>query len=327
MDLLGRMVGSPSLLMADPSGAAPRQNDETVTFTSLLERYLDDMHAFGRLTTSRSIAEYRSTIRRHADDAEGASPAQTTREDVKATVRRWSHPNTQRRKRSMLVSFYDWMVEEGLRADNPARQIRAPRGREPRVRRLTLDETRAFLAAARGSRERRIAYLASCAGLRCGELRLLQGMHFAREGWILISADMAKGGRERWVPVMVDLEPIVREIRETTEPDHYVIPATRWIAGERGQVPISRPERPCDRKTIWRTVRRIGRRAGIGTAVHPQQLRHAFADRFTRLVGLHAAQALLGHASIQTTEGYLTKPSPDELVGAMARVTLTGANS
>src|SRR5215217_6790538 len=77
MDLLGRMVGSPSLLMADPSGAAPRQNDETVTFTSLLERYLDDMHAFGRLTTSRSIAEYRSTIRRHADDAEGASPAQT----------------------------------------------------------------------------------------------------------------------------------------------------------------------------------------------------------------------------------------------------------
>jgi site-specific recombinase XerD len=310
--------------MADRSDAAPRPNDETVTFTSVLERYLEDMLAFGRLTTRRSVAEYRRTVRRHVENAESADPRETRREHVKATLRLWTHPNTQRRKRSMLVSFYDWMVEEGLRPDNPARQIRAPRGREPRVRRLTLHETRAFLAAAKGRRERRIAYLASCAGLRCTELRLLQGMHFARQGWILISAEMAKGGRERWVPVMFDLEPVVREIRETTEPDHYVIPATRWVLGERGQVPVDRPERPCDRKTIWRTVRRIGRRAGIGTAVHPHQLRHAFADRVTRLAGLHAAQALLGHASIQTTEGYLTKPSPDELVAAMARVTLMG---
>lgn len=293
-----------------------------LTFAAAVELYLDDMRAFARLTTSRSAAEYRRTVLKHAEDAEGIGPRQTTREHVKATLRRWTHPNTQRRKRSMLVSFYDWMVEEGLRPDNPARQIRAARGREPRVRRLTLDETRAVLVAARGRSERRIVYIAACAGLRCSELRLLQGLHFEREGWILVSAEMAKGGRERWVPVMVDLDPIVREIRDTTEPDHHVLPAMRWVQGDRGFVPVERPERPCDRKTIWRAVHRIGRRAGIGTSVHPHQLRHAFADRVTRLAGLHAAQALLGHASIQTTEGYLTKPSPDELVEAMARVTL-----
>jgi integrase/recombinase XerC len=173
-----------------------------------------------------------------------------------------------------------------------------------------------------GRTERRIAYLAACAGLRCSELRLLQGLHFAREGWILVSGHMAKGGRERWVPVMVDLEPVVGEIRATTDEEHYVLPATRWVRGDRGLVPVECPVRPCDRKTISRAVRRMGRRAGIGTRVHPHQLRHAFADRVTRLAGLHAAQALLGHASIQTTEGYLTKPSPDELVEAMARVTL-----
>ena len=70
------------------------------------------------------------------------------------------------------------------------------------------------------------------------------------------------------------------------------------------------------------SIRRIGRRADIGTPVHPHQLRHSFADRVTRLAGLHSAQALLGHSSIQTTEGYLTKPSPDELAEAMARVSL-----
>ncbi len=280
------------------------------------------MRALGRLTTDRSVAEYGRTVRKHAEDAEATDPRATTRQDVKRTLRRWSHPNTQRRKRSMLVSFYDWMVEEGLRPDNPARQVRAARAREPRIRRLTLDETRAVLAAARTRSERRIVYLAACAGLRCSELRLLRGVHFARDGWILISAEMAKGGRERWVPVMVDLEPIVSEIRATTDLDHFVLPATRWRKGDRGLVPIECPERPCDRKTIWRAVRRVGRRAGIGTPVHPHQLRHSFADRVTRLAGLHAAQALLGHSSIQTTEGYLTRPSPDELVEAMAQVTL-----
>jgi site-specific recombinase XerD len=304
--------------MTAGAAAAPPSLD----FKRAIELYLEDMQGLARLTTHRSMAEYRRTVRKHADDARSNDPRDATRDDVKATLRHWSHPNTQRRKRSMLVSFYDWMVEEGLRPDNPARQIRAPRAREPRVRRLTLDETRAFVAAATGRTERRIAYLAACAGLRCTELRLLQGLNFARKGWILISADMAKGGRERWVPVMVDLEPVVGEIRDTTDANHYVLPATRWVKGDRGLVPVENPDRPCDRKTIWRTVRRIGRRAGIGTPVHPHQLRHAFADRVTRLAGLHAAQALLGHASIQTTEGYLTRPSPDELVEAMARVTL-----
>ena len=272
---------------------AAKKPPAPLDFPDAIERFLYDAWGLGRLTTERSVAEYRRTVLKHAAAATATNPCLTDREDFKETLRRWDPPNTQRRKRSMLVSFYDWMVEEGLRADNPARQVRAPRGREPRVRRLTLDEIRALLAAAMGRTERRTVYLAACAGLRCTELRLLQGLHFAREGWILLSADMAKGGRERWVPVMVDLQPVVREIRETTELEHYVLPGTRWAHSSCGYVPVERPERPCDRKTIWRTVRRVGPRARIGTPAHPRQLRHAFADRVTRLAGLHASQALL----------------------------------
>ena len=134
---------------------------------------------------------------------------------------------------------------------------------------------------------------------------------------------MAKGGRERWVPVIADLEPVVREIRETTAPDHHVLPATLWVEGGRGLEPKECPERACHAKSIWRTVRRIGRRAGIGAPVHPHMLRHAFADHVTRAAGLRTAQAVLGHASIQTTEGYLAQPSLDELAEAMAGVRFT----
>ncbi len=217
----------------------------------------------------------------------------------------------------MLVSFYDWMVEEGL-APHPAA---AARGREPRVHRLTLDEVRRFLAAARAGSERRIAYLGVCAGLRRNEMRLLQARHFARDGWIWIPPELAKGGRERWVPVIRDLDPIVRDIRATTDPEHYVLPATVWIASDRGMRPVAAPERPCHAKTIWNAVRRIGRRAGIATNVHPHLLRHAFAEHVTRCAGLRTAQAVLGHATIQTTEGYLAKPSLDELARATATLT------
>jgi site-specific recombinase XerD len=296
-----------------------------MSFDQAAELFIADMRVIGRLRTDRSAHEYRRSILQHAADAGTADPRVATRDDVKRTLRRWRHPNTQRRRRSMLVSFYDWMVEEGLRPDNPARQTRAARASEPTVHRLTLQETRRFLAAARGSSERRIAYLGVCAGLRRNEMRLLRGRHFAREGWIWIPAELAKGERERWVPVIGDLEPVVQDIRETAGPEDYVLAATVWVAGDRGPRPVPAPERPCDAKTIWRAVRRIGRRAGIATDVHPHLLRHAFAEHVVRRAGLRVAQALLGHTTIQTTEGDLAKPSLDELAHAAATVTFRAA--
>jgi site-specific recombinase XerD len=296
-----------------------------LVFSAVIDDYVADMRAFGRLSTDRSAQEYRRALLSHAEDASTDDPAAASREDVKRTLRRWTHPNTQRRRRSVLVSFYDWMVEEGLRPDNPARQTRSPRSREPSIRRMTREEVQRFLAAAHGRTERRIAYLGVCAGLRRNELRLLQGRHLARAGLIWVSGDIAKGGRERWVPVISDLAPVVEEIRATQPPDQYVLPGTTWVESGGGLVPRVYPERPCDAKTIWRTVRRIGRRARIAYPVHPHLMRHAFASQVTRLAGLHAAQALLGHASIQTTQGYLAEPSLDELARALERVTFVGA--
>src|SRR5919198_1253312 len=149
---------------------------DSPNFDRAIELFLEDMFALGRLNTEHSIAEYRRTVLKHAEDARGARPDATTRSEVKVTLRRWSHPNTKRRKRTMLVSFYDWMVEEGFRPDNPARQVRAPRGREPRGRRLAPDGVRALHAPPRGGGERRMAFFPACAGLRGSGLRLLQGL-------------------------------------------------------------------------------------------------------------------------------------------------------
>ena len=56
--------------------------------------------------------------------------------------------------------------------------------------------------------------------------------------------------------------------------------------------------------------------------MHPHTLRHAFADHVARGGGLRTAQALLGHATLGTTEAYLSAPPLDDLVAAVAGVTI-----
>ena len=85
------------------------------------------MRAQGRLNSTSSERGYRSTLVAHAEDVGNRDPAYISRDDVKRTLRRWPHPNTQGTNRSKLVSFYDWAMEEGLRKDNPAlADARAP---------------------------------------------------------------------------------------------------------------------------------------------------------------------------------------------------------
>ena len=140
------------------------------------------MRSQGRLNSESSVRGYRGTLDAHAEDVGNRDPAKVGREDVKRTLRRWPHPNTQGTNRAKLVSFYDWAMEEGLRRDNPARQTRRPRRRPAESYRLTEHEAISLMRAARGVRERRAIFLLFCAGLRNAEVRGLQGRHFQRPG-------------------------------------------------------------------------------------------------------------------------------------------------
>jgi integrase/recombinase XerD len=291
-----------------------------VRFHEAIDLYVEDMWAIGRMSSAASERAYRDVLTWHAEDSQLRDPRQTTRDDEKRTLRRWKHPNTIAARRSILVSFYDWLVEEGHRPDNPARATPRPRKRKASVYRMTIDETRAFLEAAAGTVERRAAYLGVGAGLRAQELRGLQGRHFEREGWIWISADIAKGPKERWVRVIKDLEGVVAEIRRNVGPNEYVIPVTRGtiVGGQR--VERTTTDTPASYQVIWRLVKRIKERAHIAARVTPHTMRHAFADHIARQAGMREAQALLGHADIATTQGYVGDVTLDELAASVDHV-------
>src|SRR4051812_18641426 len=180
-------------------------------FSRAIDAYIVDMRSQGRINSPATERTYRSILDRHGEDVLNRDPHYIGREDVKRTLRRWRHPNTQRVGRAVLVSFYDWAMEEGMRKDNPARQTRRPKRQPTSVYRLTRDEAVAMLLATETRRERWAVYLGICSGLRNAELRGLTGQHFDRPGFIRVTADIAKGGRERWVPVIADLAPVVAE--------------------------------------------------------------------------------------------------------------------
>lgn len=287
-----------------------------MTLNEAIDAYIADMRIQGRINSLPSERAYRGTLEKHAQDAGNRDPRYTARDDVKRTLARWKHPNTQRKNRAVLVSFYDWTMQElnPGRKDNPARQTRPPKKRKPNVYRLTRTEAIALLDASKADRrERWTIHLGICAGLRLKELLGLQGRHLQRTGFVWISSDIGKGGRERWIPIIPDLAPIADEIRSMLAVDDHVLPKQRWRNPPVNSLRIEYAKHPASPQAIYHLVGRVGRRAGIQAPIHPHLLRHAFADHITRRVGIEQAQAMLGHADLKTTQGYIGEPTLDEL--------------
>jgi site-specific recombinase XerD len=290
-------------------------------FYQAIDRYVDDMISEGTFGSPRTVRTYRSTLVVHADDVGNRDPRYVGREDVKRTLARWTHPSTQSVNRSKLVAFYDWFMQEGYRKDNPARATRPPKRRPKAKYRLSESEVLALLDAVRSQREARAIFLGVCAGLRNAELRGLQGRHFHRAGYVWVSEDIAKGGRERYVPVLRDLEPIVEDIKRNVAAEEYVLPAQRWRDPGVNKLPCELSLRPSSPQALMRLVVTVSKRAGIAAHITPHDMRHAYAEHVARNADTRVAQHLLGHADIGTTQIYLAKPRLDDLNAAVEHVT------
>jgi integrase/recombinase XerD len=291
--------------------------------------YLRDMRSEGRLSSTGSERAYYDTLSWHAEDIGNRDPRTAGRNDVKKTLQRWENPNTQRTRRSILSSFYRWCMEEGYRKDNPALQTRQPKKRPTSVYRLTQDECQALMDAATnmGQQERWAIHIGICAGLRDAELRGLRGRNLERDGFIWVDRTIAKGGRERWVPVIHQLRPVVAEIQLEVASDEFVHCAHQ--AGVVAHSPdgslvhgrkIFRDRRMGHTK-LYNIVVEAGQRAGIAARVHPHLLRHAYGDHIAKVHGLQIAQALMGHADPSTTSGYTGGMTLDELSATVANTT------
>lgn len=174
----------------------------------------------------------------------------------------------------------------------------ALRLREPRrlPRALNRRETSDLLSSLRTWRDRSVAGLMLLSGLRSGELLTLDVTDVdIGTRWIRV---MGKGGKERRVPLDVEVGGLIQTYLLTERPDS-ASPRLFLVAKgpNRGQ-----PLTPAGLRTIFRYHRL---KSGV-PAGHPHALRHTFGTAMAEAgVDLAVMQALLGHAHVDTTSRYI----------------------
>lgn len=226
------------------------------------------------------------------------------------------------RRCSALRQFFGFLVDEGLRSDDPSAALPRPRTQRPLPRLLSHDEVERFLvtaeAEAAGERSDAVRLLTLLellygSGLRATELVSLPLAAVPRDAPFLHVT--GKGGQQRMVPVSGRARAVL----------------SRWLAVRRGNskflFPSSGESGHLTRVRLFQLLRGLAVRAGIDpTRVSPHVLRHAFATHLLEGgADLRVLQMLLGHADIATTQIYTHVDSARLVALVNARHPLAGA--
>ncbi|MFM2302518.1 MAG: hypothetical protein RLZZ84_2254 [Pseudomonadota bacterium] len=210
-------------------------------------------------------------------------------------------PASLARKCSALRQFYGFLIDEGLRRDDPSPALPRPRSRRPLPRLLAHAEIEALFARAEleaaGDKPDAVRMLALLellygSGLRASELVSLPLAAVPRDAPLLTLT--GKGGQQRMVPVS-------SRARQAL---------SRWLALRPGEGKLLFPSRSAaghlTRIRLFQLLRELAARAGIDPEkVSPHVLRHAFATHLLEGgADLRVLQLMLGHADIATTQIY-----------------------
>jgi site-specific recombinase XerD len=159
-----------------------------------------------------------------------------------------------------------------------------------------------------GVRNRALIAICWRCGLRIGEALALAVKDFEPDSGTLV-VQRGKGGKRRVVGVDSGTVAVV----------------SRWLElrGKR-RIPSGGPlfctlaGRPLDQSYIRHLLPRLARKAAIERRVHAHGLRHAFAVDMVRSgAPLYVVRDALGHASVATTQVYLSRVGAHEAVEAM----------
>jgi len=250
----------------------------------------------------------RNTLEAYRRDLEAAraaigDPAVADGEALASLAGAWSDlaASSLARRCSALRQFYGYLVDEGLRDDDPSPALPRPRVSRPLPRLLGREEVERFLAQAEeeaaSDRPEAVRLLAMLellygSGLRASELVSLPLAAVPRDAPFLHVT--GKGGQQRMVPVSTRARQVL----------------SRWLAlrptGSRLLFPSRGKEGHVTRVRLFQMLRELAVRTGINPArVSPHVLRHAFATHLLEGgADLRVLQTMLGHADISTTQIY-----------------------
>ena len=266
---------------------------------ALVDRFLEMMAAEAGASRN-TLAAYRSDLSAAAADLGGVL-GEATSEALTGLGAAWADYSsaTVARRSAALRRFYGFLLDDGLRADDPSAALPRPALERPLPRILDEGEVEAVFRevedrAASGLplalRNLALLELLYGSGLRASELVSLPRRALRPGQPFLILK--GKGDKERLVPISSRAEAAVEKWLA------HVPAASAWLFPS-GKGHLSRVR-------LFQLVREMAGLAGIAPdRVSPHVLRHAFATHLlSGGADLRVLQSLLGHADIATTQIY-----------------------
>jgi site-specific recombinase XerD len=270
----------------------------------LAEEFLQYL-ANERNASPRTLKVYRQALT--AFRAENQTPWKKCRPDdfrdyLFAIAKRGQARSYVRLQFSALRTFYQFLgARKGL-GSNPVREVQLPKIERKLPLVLTRQQVEELLAAPTREKKSRsapawmplrdvaIMELFYSSGLRLSELAALDVAEV--DPYTESVRVFGKGRKERVCPVgLPALEAISR----------YRVAANVHS----GPLFINKARRRISPRSIWLVLKRYVRHTSIPISISPHKLRHSFATHMLdRGADLRSVQALLGHASLSTTQIY-----------------------
>ncbi len=266
---------------------------------ALVDRFLDMMAAEAGASPN-TLSAYRADLARAAEDIGGELGAAATT-DLSGLGKKWAAlaPATVARRSAALRRFFGFLLDEGLRGDDPSSALPRPTLERPLPKILDEAEVARLFEAAEDKaasdsplalRNLALLELLYGSGLRASELvGMPRGAVRDGQPFVILSG---KGGKERMVPISTRAHQAVARWRA------HVPGASLWL--------FPSGKRHLSRVRLFQLVRVMAADAGVAPErISPHVLRHAFATHLlSGGADLRVLQALLGHADIATTQIY-----------------------
>ena len=212
-------------------------------------------------------------------------------------------PRSQARLISGLKSFFNFLIFENYRENNPLDLIEAPKiGRKLpdtiSTQEIDLIISQIDLSHPQGERNRTMLELLYSCGLRVSELINLQLSDlFFKEGFIRV---IGKGNKQRFIPINTSTIKYINT---------YINKVRVHISTQKDfedTLFLNRRGKKLSRNMVFMIIKDLVHKAGIDKKVSPHTFRHSFASHLLENgADLLSIQQMLGHESITTTEIYV----------------------
>ena len=230
---------------------------------------------------------------------------------LSSLTKRGFEKTSQARRLSALRQFFQFLVSEGIRKDDPTRLIRMPKKNRTLPKVLSESEVDQLIESARCNakdcksplkklRAQRLYTLLEvvyATGLRVSELVSLP-VSAASSDAVMLSV-IGKGGKERMIPLSERAQEAMQDYIELSRSKSNST-KSKWLFPSRGKSGYF------TRQAFARDLKALAARLDISSdRISPHVLRHAFASHLLQNgANLRVVQQFLGHSDVSSTQIY-----------------------